>query len=384
MDLEEPESGGPHRSVHFMDVVRENSCSSGAYVQNLHEAPVDAKQSITREERAQQAALDRQIHKAHLLATQAIDDKELWENHLQRCTAEEEHVRTMRKVLQQEYGVQLREQMRDVEDRRVEGRQFIIEQASTHDFPNFAERTLPEADVYDYLCERRDNLKADLDQQVEIKQRLKQAANSRERDLEITQIKATQQEALQMRMEARTTKERNRAALNKAWKEDKQFKSVTRAIEDFHMNPGSRDALSGLVGQLPNSTTSQCVPTNAQATSSQNGARKERRSTPRNAGASAPPLSSRAAPLAPATTDIFGPGPLNCGYGIPISLVPGTPRGDSMSSPRSSRPPTGSFRRMPLGAAASLAVHKEKMGATYPRLGATRAVPQIHAAAYSR
>mmetsp|Transcript_23196 Transcript_23196/g.64829 ORF Transcript_23196/g.64829 Transcript_23196/m.64829 type:complete len:513 (+) Transcript_23196:88-1626(+) len=254
--------------------------------------------NLSKHEHVQQLALGRHLAQITEDAEEAIDTRDRWEDHLQRCVEEEQKDAEWRRVLCKDHAVHLEYQMRQTADRRSEGRHQQIEQASMHDFPSFAET--PETAIYSYIRERRDHLKQDLDQQVDVKKRLKHSAKQRERDLEISHLQANNEDIARMRLEASGKQGRERAALVQAWDTDKHLKAVRKAVDSHHKAPTTKADLSDIMNSLqPNQ----------------------------------------------------GLGP--------------SPRHDGLSTP-SSRSVTGSVRRMPIGAAASLALNRDRI-LTTPR-----------------
>merc|ERR1712048_275768 len=185
-----------------------------------------------------------------------------------------------------------------------------IMQASCHDFPSF--REVPEAGFMAYVRDRRSALKDDLDQQVLAKQRVKESVRERERMLETYNIEAGKRELETLRKEAQQRKEGERAQLKQAWAHDSQLKAVKQAIREHHKAPGNRSDISEFVAGMTAGSTGMHL----QLPTSQ-------------------------------------------------AMLTASPRSlDEGSRPPSSRPITGSVRRMPIGAAASLALQRERMGGT--------------------
>lgn len=276
-----------------------------------------AVSQLSRLEQVHDQGLQRHIAGIERQAEAAVAEKELWEHHLVRCIDEEKKDLEWRKALNKDYSDGLKRQMRQAEERRTVGREHSVQQASQHDFPDFTET--PEQQVYEYIRSRRLNLKEDLDQQVDTKQRMKDSAKQRERELEQSHIEASQRELALIKLEAAAKREEEKATLAYAWEKDKRLQNVKKAIENHHKAPAMRSDLSTMV----------------QSTLS----------------------------------DPFG----DTGHGA--AGVPKVQMGATMASPRyaasdggsaanSSRCGTGSIRRKPIGAAASLALHKQRMGTT--------------------
>jgi len=260
---------------------------------------------------AQMEALNRHLTQMEEDAEKAMREKDQWEGHLKRCTELEQKDQEWRKTLAKDYAEQLKLQMRQAEEKRAMGREQYVTHASMHEFPSFREPA--DADIREYVHERRAHLKEDLDQQCEARRRVKQMTKQAERHLEMTNIEVGQAEMARLQKERVMKKEAERAALSQAWEHDVRLKTVRRAIEDHHKTPGPKAELSGMVASLGNTIGG----------------------TRTNTGMSALQLQH-----------------LDPGSGGPPS--------ERLSTGRSSL--SGSVRRMPLGAAASLALHKDKMG----------------------
>jgi len=274
------------------------------------ESQMSGGSQVSRLETVQNEALNRHLSQIEEEAATAISEKENWETHLQRCLDDEHREQGYKRALAKEHAEQLKGQIQQAEQRRLEGRQHVVEMASMHEFPDFKES--PDLAVYEYIRERRDNLKQDLDQQVDIKRKMKMAAHQNERAMEATHIDASKKELALMKLETAFKKEQEKATLHQAWDKDKRLHSVRRAIEEHHRTPASKSGLTGAAMPGPVGTPL---------------------ATPRGGGSA---------------------------FGFDAS-------GGGGGSAPASRPLTGSVRRVPFGAAASLALHKEKLGATLRR-----------------
>lgn len=255
---------------------------------------------------AQVEALSRHIGQMEADAAKAISEKHLWEGHLERCNGIEDKDVEWRRKIAKDHAEQLKVQIRQDEERRVQDKEKLVTQTTMHDFPCF--KDAHDADVRGYLHERRANLKQDLDQQVEARNRLQQMQKQRDRELELNNIEASQFEIKNIRIQEIAKREQERVTLAQAWGQDVRLKTVKKAIEDHHRTPGPKVVLGGLVSNL-NGSVNGCN-----------------------------------SPLALPTPRLKTPGALS-----------------DRSSLASSRMPIGSARRMPIGAAASLSLNKEKL-----------------------
>jgi len=284
----------------------------GSNQELYHSAVSGTPAAMSAREKVAQSFLDRHLKDIQKEAVEVKLDRAAWEAHVERSAAEEKKDHDWRKAMAIDHSDQLKVQMHHAEHRRQEGRQHTIQQASQHDFPNFREQ--PEAGVLSYVKHRRDNLKDDLDQQVTAKQRVQQAAKERDRRLEAHHAESCQRELAALKYEAHHKRESDRTTLKQEWAKDSHLKNVKKKITDFHKAPPSRtdDFLSDMNRGLM----------------------------------STPSGGSNGASL---------------GYGGSYSDGGATP----MSA--RSRPTTGSVRRMPIGAAASLALQKQKLAESLRR-----------------
>merc|ERR1719387_1884231 len=184
----------------------------------------------TRMEHVQAASMNQYISGLQAEAMEAIHEREVWKEHVRRCAEEELKDKLWRKALAKDYGQQLLRQMQQTEERRQEGRRMIVDQVSTHGFPDF--RRAPERVFYDSARKRQDMYSQDLDHQVDTKERLKHAARQRELEWEIAHVQAVHAE---QDAEKKTLVEKEvekRAALREAWEHAKRLQTVKRAIEE--------------------------------------------------------------------------------------------------------------------------------------------------------
>lgn len=317
------DSGPPVVSLKDTRGGRDQALDEGAESEAT-EYPASMQSQLSRHERVHNEALGRHIAGMEREAASVVVEKEQWEEHLKRFLDEEQKDQEWRKALAKDYQESLKGQMLQAEERRTAGRQHYVEQASQHDFPSFVES--PEIAVYDYIRLRRVNLKEDLDQQVDLKRRTKQMAKQRDREMDALNNEASIKEMALMKLEAAAKHESQRSTLVQAWETDKKIHSARKAIEEHHKAPASQNALSGIL----------------QSTFGGGGTSGDSRQ---------------------------GVQSLHLGASMMSPRMDGS---DARNSPPSSRPITGSVRRMPIGAAASLALHKERLGSTGTRRNASR------------
>lgn len=254
-------------------------------------------------------ALTRHINQMEHDAAKVISEKHMFEGHLQRCNDIEQKDQEWRRAIAHDHSEHLKRQMRRDEERRAQDREGYLTHSDMHEFPSFKEAE--DGDVRGYLHERRSNLKDDLDQQCESKLRIKQMAKQRDRELELNNMEAVRVEMAKLSQTQAARKEQERITMREAWDQDVKLKTVRKAIEEHHRTPAQKADLPGVMSGIGGSI-----------------------------GGGASPLASQT------PRRLETPGALS-------------DRSDR-SSVASSRV-SGSVRRMPIGAAASLALHREKL-----------------------
>lgn len=278
---------------------------------------------LSREELAQQEAMQRHLAVIAEEASEAIKAQERWQGHLQRCADVEKKDLEWKHAIYKDYAHHLQDQIRHAEDQRQVRRQQAVEQPSAHPFPDFSK--VPDIDVHEYMMDRKVNLKEDLDQQVEIKRRQKQIAKQRDRELDNITTERIHRDIAMQKLEEYAKREHQKKELSQSWDATRRLKDATKAISNFKARGGNGPAQTGLADMVTNlqQTFGASVPSNLQSLRS--------------------------------TLDPSGD----------ILTAPATPRGFTPRQfddrPPSSRPVTGSTRRFPIGAAASLALTKQRM-----------------------
>lgn len=264
----------------------------------------------------QQEALTRHIAGLTADANEAMKEHKLWESHCKRLMDEEKKDMAWRSDLAREYSEMLKAQIREAEERKVQGRLHAVEQASMHNYPDFS--YVPEVAVQDYIMDRRNHLKEDLDQQVQLKRLQKEIAKRRDREMDNMNTEYTQQEITLQRLQAEVKKEQQKQECRQAWSEGKRLKDVKQEIKDYHKKaPSNRIPISDVIQGL----TSNCA--------------------------------TQSASMSPKAAKLGG----HVAFGLPSA----TPRGGGESGQATPRLNTGSVRRFPIGAAASLALTKQRM-----------------------
>jgi len=217
-------------------------------------APGDASSAVSAQDHRQAAhieALGRHIAQMEADAAQVISEKKLWEGHLERCGNLEQKDVEWRKTIVKDYADQLQIQIKEEEERRANAKKAYKTDATQHDFPCFKEPH--DANVRGYLDERKANLRADLEQQVQSKREIKKKHRQREKELDEVNNEASQYEIKALKKVEIDKKLYERAQLAQAWDQDVRLKTVKKAIQDHHKTPGPKTVLHGLFSGLGNS-----------------------------------------------------------------------------------------------------------------------------------
>lgn len=299
-----------------------------------------------------QEALDRHIAKVAEEAAMAIAEKAEWDGYVQRCVEEEKKESDWRRSLLEDYSTKLSAQIEQSSERKELQKLQKAEKTPLDCFPNFA--TCPEMNVYDYMRERKRSLKEDLDQQVDIKQRLQEAARQRDLSQEAQHVDIAVKELALLKLEESAKKEYEKVALLQAWAKDKHLNHVKKVIDEYSKCP-ERSELADFVPKLGPSGPRQ---TSHNPSSKVRGGMKHQLQMQLHDA-----LQDQIAQLQiqkGGSSTKPSPRPSHNPLVLPLGDLPTQEFGDG---PPSSRPPTGSVRRMPLGAAGSLALHKEKLSA---------------------
>jgi hypothetical protein len=307
------------RSIDGKSSDARGACQASLGPAGFDQVPAGASMSpgCTPQEACRHAALYRHKKLIESEAARAYEETSQWEEHLKRCVAEDKRDAECRRALAVEHSDQLRAQMQQVTTRRV--REESIEQASTHDFPNFRE-TPETTGIFEYMRERRANLRQDLDQQVKTKQLALQAEKDRDRLLEAYHVEASKRELEQINEQKAGKRQAEMSGLRDAWSRDAYLKNVRKAIHDH--DPSKVLARKGDISELVANTAS--ISDDWQG------------------------ISMLRSPTASKVSWSFGGG-----SAPPTPRPPPTPRGA-----------LGGTRRLPIGAAASLALQKERLNRT--------------------
>lgn len=280
-------------------------------------------------------AASRRLQEQQVEAAKVDMEREDWERHLQRCVDEEAKEMEWKRAVAADHQNRLIGQMHEAEVRRVQDRKFRLEQGALHAFPDFQHYT--EEPTYEYMQDVKDKYSKELVHQIQLKQAMQAEDARRERELDVAHLQANHREAQEIAEITAINKRKVNSGLRESWEVNQQFKQAQSTIDNHH-KATNKHALGMTMNALPG-----------------------------NVGVSAP--SPR---LRPQLTPRQQLTPRTVRQEVPIGSM--TPRNTGAGeaqvltlSPPMSRPVTGSVRRMPLGAAASLALHKKKLADTLRR-----------------
>lgn len=196
---------------------------------------------------AYKEALDRHITEMEIRASEAVKEREQWENHISRCLQQEKEDFDKKRMLNMENQDYIHQQMRWNEEARHDQRRHLVDIASAHDFPHFSEP--PEAQLREVLKDQASKFRGDLDFQVRTNNALRDMARAKERELENSQLDANKNEMAQIRSAERNRKEADKHALTNSWNQEIRMKGIWKAIEN-HTNAAAHSVPLEGGGQL--------------------------------------------------------------------------------------------------------------------------------------
>merc|ERR1719183_158746 len=182
---------------------------------------------------AYKEALERHITEMEIRASEAVKERQQWENHIARCLQQERQDFEKKRALNQENQEYLTAQMRWNEEARHDQRRHMVEVASSHDFPHFSEP--PEAQLQLAMKDQQSKFRNELDFQVRTNNALREMSRVKERELENSQLEANREELRHMREAERARKDADKAALTTSWDQEVRMKGIWKAIEN-HTN----------------------------------------------------------------------------------------------------------------------------------------------------
>merc|ERR1719149_159441 len=193
----------------------------------------EAEDAANKQHFAYKEALERHITEMEIRASEAVKEREQWENHISRCLQQEKEDFDKKRMLNMENQDYIHQQMRWNEEARHDQRRHLVDIASAHDFPHFSEP--PEAQLREVLKDQASKFRGDLDFQVRTNNALRDMARAKERELENSQLDANNNEMAQIRSAERNRKEADKHALTNSWNQEIRMKGIWKAIEN-HTN----------------------------------------------------------------------------------------------------------------------------------------------------
>jgi len=193
----------------------------------------EAEEVMGKQNYAYKEALERHITEMEIRASEAVKERQQWENHIARYLQQERQDFEKKRALNAENQEYLTAQMRWNEEARHDQRRHMVEVASSHDFPHFSEP--PEAQLREVLHNQQAKFRSDLDFQVRTNNALREMARVKERELENSQLEANKEELRHMREAERQRRDADKAALTTSWDQEVRMKGIWKAIEN-HTN----------------------------------------------------------------------------------------------------------------------------------------------------
>merc|ERR1711904_384454 len=92
-------------------------------------------------------------------------------------------------------------------------------------------------ELKEYCKTKQQQLREELDAQVEANKAIAEQAKNRERNLECGQVEACKHEIAQLRLEQKVKREQEREQLAQHWDRDVRLKKIKKAIEGHHTKP---------------------------------------------------------------------------------------------------------------------------------------------------
>lgn len=296
---------GPRPRVQFRPLSASSTgLESSAPPPSVGEASDEPSYAVRDERSAmecvRQDALERHLEEVTAHAEEAILQKQHEEKRITCHAQEENSIAEARRAQLLEHREHLKRQMQQAEEKRRKGREHAVSQASEHNFPNFHESVSSSARAY--IGERKLNLKEDLDQQVSQKSHNKNASKLEDQEHAAKLAEIIAKDVRARMAEENAKKDAERKMLAESWNRSTRLKQVQQAIDSYHM---TANAIPSAKSDLP--------------------------------GFSSGGLQAKTVPPLP----------------LPEKRL------DTSGTGASARPPTGSVRRVPFGASASLALRRD-------------------------
>merc|ERR1711985_192533 len=110
----------------------------------------------------------------------------------------------------------------------------------------------PSQELKEYCKTKQQQLREELDAQVEANKAIAEQAKNRERHLECGQVEACKQEIAQLRLEQKVKKEQEKEQLAQHWDRDVRLNKIKKAIETHHTKPvplpSSKQVIGNAIG----------------------------------------------------------------------------------------------------------------------------------------
>merc|ERR1719424_351664 len=208
---------------------------------SMRRTPMLTSQQFKREV-AYKEAMDRHISEMESRASEAVQEKDAFHQHVNDCLSQERDEMQVKRSRAEQNQYFLRQQVQWREKQKKEQRKDDIVSASAHDFPKFTEPA--EAEMKDFTNGQQSRMRADLDEQVRTNNTLRNLQKRRERALEVDQLQANRMEMGMLREAERAKKSYDKEALATAWNSEIRMKNIWKAIES-HNKVGSSAATGG-------------------------------------------------------------------------------------------------------------------------------------------
>jgi len=206
----------------------------------LHD-PAKYKGPNPKQEQAFREAMDRYLTEMEVRASEAIADKQQWEEHLERCLRQERNDIDRKRALASENQSFVQKQIDWNKTKKRYDKHEFIEAASAHEFPTFTEPA--DAEMRRVLKNRQMQMRTDLDLQVRTNEALKTIERNRERELEYSQMVANHNEMVNATKKEVQEKKFEKDTLTNSWAREVRMKNISKAIEN-HTAAGNPHASS--------------------------------------------------------------------------------------------------------------------------------------------
>lgn len=203
--------------------------------------PAKYKGPNPKQEQAFREAMDRYLTEMEVRASEAIVDKQQWEEHLERCLRQERNDIDRKRALATENQAFIQKQIDWNKTKKRYDKHEFIEAASAHEFPTFTEPA--DAEMRRVLKNRQMQMRTDLDLQVRTNEALKTIERNRERELEYSQMVANHNEMVNQTKKEVQEKKFERDTLTNSWAREVRMKNISKAIEN-HTAAGNPHASS--------------------------------------------------------------------------------------------------------------------------------------------